>query len=151
MKHNKLFNKLYYGSYFVAKQLYLRIAFLFSKYRFKDGTTMRFEAEFNKYGGRRWYAVIPEWKGSKASLEMVSGADLFLDALSEGQGFVELKLSLARKPYFYKLKKTRNAEYGGAYYVARGPGFSVSMWLCEVTLFVFGKYPDTIYYKKVKP
>lgn len=151
MNNNKLINKLYYGSYFFAKQLYLRVAFLFSKYRFTDGVTMTFEAEPNKWGGRRWYAVIPEWRGSKASLEMVSGADVFLDILSEGSNAVTLKLSLTKKPYYYKLKKVKNADYGGAYYTAKTPvGLEVKMWLCEVTLFVFGKYPNVIYFKKIK-
>ena len=28
-----------------------------------------------------------------------------------------------------------------------GIPFSLDMWLCDVTLFVFGKFPETIYFK----
>ena len=133
--------------YTALKRFYLKVAFLLSGNRLRNIKQMSFEKD-----GRRWYAVIPQWKGSRASLEMVAGADKFLDTLDvSNKGYVTLKISTAYDYGYSKITKIDDCKYGGANYVYkqhnRLPNF---MWLCEVTLFVFGKYPDTIYFKTVK-
>jgi hypothetical protein len=40
-----------------------------------------------------WYVDLPEWEGSKADLQMVMGADTFLDILCQGEWIVWLTLS----------------------------------------------------------
>lgn len=140
-------NKLKYKAYFQFKSFYLKAAFWLSGNRLRNVREMSFEKE-----GRRWYAVIPQWKGSKASLEMVAGADKFLDTLDiKNNGYVTLSISTKRKGGYRKLNKIDECEYGGANYIYKQPNkLPRVMWLCEVTLFVFGKYPENIYFRVVK-
>lgn len=43
------------------------------------------------------------------------------------------------------LTKNSSTLFGGAYYNVSGlEGFSKEIWLCPVTLFVLGKYPDRL-------
>jgi hypothetical protein len=116
---------------------------------------MRREIQFEKdlYG---WYAVLPEWTGPRDELEMVAGADNWLDILCQGEWDVWMTISDepfdgAEKLEFISMGLIEGFEYGrGAWYVAReymGLDFSLKMWLCDVTTFVFGDYPKIIYYK----
>ena len=41
--------------------------------------------KFYKEETGRWYVDLPEWEGEKAELEMVLGADTFLEILSQGE------------------------------------------------------------------
>ena len=50
--------------------------------------------KFKKEESGNWYIVLPEWKGTKAELKMVSGADTLLDTLSDGKKKVEVLVSL---------------------------------------------------------
>ena len=140
-------NQLKYKAYFHLKSFYLKAAFWLSGNRLRNLREMSFEKE-----GRRWYAVIPQWKGSKASLEMVAGADTFLDSLDiKNKGYVTLSISTKRKGGYRKLTKVDECKYGGANYIYKQPHkLPRVMWLCEVTLFVFGKYPENIYFRVVK-
>jgi len=100
----------------------------------------------------KWYIDLPDYidmGGSQCELEMVSGADDFLDLLSGNGENVSLNISEAEFPDCNKLVLTERAEniMGGAWYQTEGQ----VMWLCSVTLFVFeGKYPDVIYYSTYK-
>lgn len=49
--------------------------------------------KFYKEADERWYVELPEWKGSKADLEMVAGADTMLNYMSEGEDHINLYLS----------------------------------------------------------
>lgn len=109
--------------------------------------------KFYKEADERWYVELPEWKGSKADLEMVAGADTMLNYMSEGEDHVNLHLS---EEYFdgcNKLEFIRMAtEIGnGAHYIMKsyaGIEFNLNLWLCDVTVFVFGKMPTYIYLSK---
>lgn len=129
------------------KKFYLKLAFLISGNRLRNVREMSFEKE-----GRRWYAVIPQWKGSKASLEMVAGADEFLNSLDvRNNHFVTLSMSTKYKKGYKKLVKVNECEFGGANYIHKEPNrLPDMMWLCEVTMFVFGNYPENIYFKVVR-
>lgn len=101
--------------------------------------------------GSQWFAVIPEWGGSRADLEMVCNADLMCDILAQGEDIVHTQLSLT-EPKFYKAKLTRvelTPKTGGAFYMCNWNKQynldSFQIWLCEVTEFVFGSMPETIY------
>ena len=118
-----------------------------------------------------WYADLPEFLdlelGVKANLMMVDGADTFLDLLSNNGKSVTLKLSReAFTGYNGQLKKIRSGlninlleeighapvEYGAYYDVIehnRKP-FQHRLWLCPVTEYVFGEYPDKIYFQTIK-
>jgi hypothetical protein len=105
--------------------------------------TLKFKKEITG----SWYIVLPEWKGTKAELKMVQGADTLLDTLSNGNKKVEVAVSLTKEKKFDKLTKFMNTPIaGGALYFA---GFK-TIWLCDVTKFVFdGHLPRRIYYKVI--
>jgi hypothetical protein len=101
-----------------------------------------------------WFAELKEWKGSRADLQMVMGADTFLDILCEGEWDVWITLSdkpMDRNGYeAEQLNLIREDELiGGGHYLLktyRGIEFNLEMWLCDVTKFVFGNLPKTIYF-----
>lgn len=103
-----------------------------------------------------WYAVIPEWTGDRADLQMVSGADQWLDILCDGEWDVWMTISDtpfdgAEELHQTTLGRIEGPELGeGAWYQVKtyfGLDFNLKIWLCDVTKFVFGDFPKTIYYK----
>jgi hypothetical protein len=115
---------------------------------------------------KMWYADLPEFLdqglGDRANLLMVDGADTLLDVLSKGHTHITLKLST--DPFsdwqlcMHKSHRGMNAhllvnvghapvDYGAYYQVSvfEGKQYDHSLWLCPVTEYVFGSYPDTIY------
>lgn len=112
---------------------------------------------FYKEEDNRWYIDLPDYirdGGSKEELEMVAGADLFLDILSQGSGAVKLILSQtpfegAEKLHLYKTDEDV-PEWGAVYHLFEyeGKETQLEIWLCSVTLFVFDQYPPVIYFKK---
>lgn len=106
----------------------------------------------------RWYAHLPEYLeagGTVEECEMVSGADDWLDFLS-GNGD-EITLELSSENIFsnkiYRVEMDYNNLSVGATYLAHeynGEIVNHQLWICPVTLFVFGEYPASIYYRKVK-
>ena len=116
--------------------------------------TRRFR--FYKETNGNWYVDLPEWEGTKAELQMVAGADSFLDILAEGEGGVHVVLS---DEYFEGSDNLKIKELGrlegwelgeGAWYRLDSykgiPHFNLDMWLCDVTKFVFGDFPKIIYF-----
>lgn len=105
--------------------------------------------KFEKDSDNRWYVVLPEWTGDRSELEMVSGADLFLEILAQGEDTVTA--SISEEPsggYAYELtKQEETPEIGGAIYFAKGATLTnLPMWLCEVTRFVYdGELPEKLY------
>jgi len=113
---------------------------------------------FYKDQTNRWYADLPDWRGTHAELEMISGADTFLNIMAEGSSEIHVILSdesfensdlLAIKQY----GRSDGWELGeGAWYNMpsyqgiKYPDFE--MWLCAVTKFVFGDFPEIIYFSK---
>ncbi len=122
-----------------------------------NGTIMRRMFKFYKENTGRWYVDLPEWDGEKEELEMVSGADLFLDLLSQGEETVNVTLSTV--PFegsevleMKYLGTLEGWEMGtGAWYKLvsyMGLEYKLDMWLCDVTKFVFGCFPENIYFCK---
>jgi hypothetical protein len=104
----------------------------------------------------RWYAFLSDFieqGGSEEECEMVSGADVFIDILSQGSDevFVELSSDMFEGAEQLKLKSWDELfpENGATYTLQtyKGIDFNMDMWLCNVTLFVFGYYPSIIYFK----
>lgn len=99
-----------------------------------------------------WYADIPEWTGDKEDLEMVAGADNMLDMISQGDSSVILSLSTAPVEGFNELKFVNLCGNNGADYVLEsynGIKFNLYIWLCNVLKFVFGEFPEVIYFKRI--
>ena len=99
---------------------------------------------FKKEENGRWYVVLPWFPGPKAALEMVQGADTFLDLLSKGSTNVTLKVGTYVTGEMGTLTKYQDSQIDGAYYETIVDGKLHRMWLCGVTEFVFGKMPQTI-------
>ena len=113
----------------------------------------------------RWYIDVPEYIeagiGTKDNLEMVLGADDLLDALSKNGIQVTLEIadycpatSNELDQPFDMLEKTINNPPGtGATYTwidwdSKGAPEYVC-WLCPVAEYVFGRYPEFIYFRIV--
>jgi hypothetical protein len=113
-----------------------------------------------------WYADLPDFLeaglGTRANLMMVDGADTFLDKISAAGSQTTLKVSSGHFPdaqfQLRKMKMGMNryllglighapVEYGAYYEVdqADGPLTGHVLWLCPVTEYVFGNYPDIIH------
>lgn len=107
----------------------------------------------DEYG---WFIDLPGWEGEKYDLQMVAGADTFLDLLSQGEN--DVYVTLSTEPFdncevllFEHYGRLEAWELGeGAWYVLstyKGQHYDLKMWLCDVTKFVFGNLPDKIYFK----
>lgn len=110
---------------------------------------------FYKEVNEDWFVELPEWKGSKADLQMVAGADTMLEYMAEGGDRVWARLS---EEFFVgsdEMKFIRTADEigNGAHYKLdkfKGIDINLDIWLCDVTTFVFGKFPKIIYFASVK-
>lgn len=88
--------------------------------------------------------------GDPAELQMVAGADDFLELISEGSNEVRLQISEKKVKDFYELKRVDEIPTVSGRYYYDDQNESL-MWLCPVTLWIFeGVYPEVIYYKPVK-
>lgn len=106
---------------------------------------------YNRDG--RWFADLPayiEAGGTEDDCEMVAGADVWLKLLSKGKDTIFLEIStdapLQEKLNLYHTDNDEN----GAYYIAyeyKEESINHQLWLCAVTMFLFGEYPHTIHYK----
>lgn len=125
---------------------------------------------FNKIQNQ-WFLDNPQYieeGGSMADLQMVAGADIFLDQLSKrtechylrnAEGGVVVKenlyynekvvmeISLSPNIKFSTLIKVKEDENGAWYLYPKNDHL---MWLCPVTYWLFKKYPDYIYFKNLE-
>jgi len=99
---------------------------------------------FVKEENNCWYVVLPEWEGPKDELEMVLGADIMLDILSQGNTVVDVLLSDEPFNHNFELHFLREDANGG-WYLFKSEYHELEIWLCEVTKFVFGNLPKIIY------
>lgn len=105
---------------------------------------------FNKESNL-WYIHIP-WKWNHDNLQMVGGADKLLQYLSKGSESVSVScwLSDPHSPNYFKLSRKKWSLFKGAFYsVENLHGFDRDIYICPVTLWVFGKYPKYIWVKKI--
>ena len=104
------------------------------------------QLKFNKEGNQ-WYIDLPEFTGAKEELEMVAGADVLLDHLSNNTDTVSVFVSEEPMDDSIILNKKYNIN-GGADYKPVNTDVVYGVWLCGVTKFVFGGYmPDKLYLK----
>lgn len=127
---------------------------------------------FEFYWENGWFIDLPNWPGNQSDLAMVLGADYLLDQIAKHRDRITLTFSdteLADSEILIKdidlrliaddLKETAQGM-GGAFYIACnrnseylagiGNNPDLSVWLCDVTKFVFGYMPDKIWYKENK-
>jgi hypothetical protein len=100
----------------------------------------------------RWYIDLPEWKGPRANLEMVMGADTMLDILSDSNERVNITFSncaIEGMEAEIKLEHKSNGYYTANVLNDMYAQIPNEIWLCEVTQFVFNSdYPEVIYVRK---
>ena len=104
---------------------------------------MRFN--FYKSEENRWYVNLPDYPGPIDELEMVAGADVMLDMLSEHDNRISLEVSEKKLKCDAYLKY--KPESGEGIYEAHLDGVEYMIWLCKVMLYVFGCYPENLYIK----
>ena len=105
------------------------------------------EITFEKREDGRWFVILPEWDGLQEDLEMVDGADTFLDFLTTDGLYVTLDVSLDELPGYSFLELVGHDALGGTYQVCNVVGFDHEVWLCNVVHFLFGEHPENIYFK----
>ena len=112
--------------------------------------------QFERDPDNRWYVVLPEWKGDRAALEMVAGADTMCDILAQGENKINVmiadeEIEESDKLHLIKECDLEDVSLGeGAYYnlfSLKGIEYDFQIWLCDVTKFVFGQFPKVIYIK----
>lgn len=108
--------------------------------------------------GTDWYIDLPEYieqGGSNSDLQMIDGADIMLDMMAEGKNSVIVYV--AREQFdgadILTLSEKCDPYIGGGNYFMKnyeGREINQTMWLCQVTEFVFGDIPPIIYVKRDK-
>ncbi len=124
-----------------------------------------FHISFNKETNSLWYFDYPNWKGARHNLQMVNGADSFLNYynrlhpngdIPDGcTARVELDAERTKEPIvsyesdgrYIKFSKIGSDKYGVTYKVENLDGFNKTVWFCPVMLFFLGEYPKYIYIK----
>jgi len=106
--------------------------------------------------GNDWYIDLPEYieqGGTAGDLQMVDGGDIMLDMMAGNEGHVKLMIDDVLFDGADGLILTEKCEpyIGGGYYLMKyyeGQEINRTMWLCQVTEFVFGDMPAQIFVKR---
>ena len=108
-----------------------------------DLVTYRFEKDVDG----RWYIDLPSWEGDRADLEMVMGADVMLDIISQHGDLAFLTISEDDFPGSNMVLTFDREDVDGGWYNLTTDHYNFPVWLCQVTKFVFGHLPDVLYCK----
>ena len=108
--------------------------------------------------GQDWHIDLPEYieqGGSVADLQMIDGADTMLDMMAGKENSVILLVANEKFDGADKLILTEKCDpyIGGGNYLMthyEGQEINRTMWLCQVTEFVFGDIPPQIFVKREK-
>ena len=110
---------------------------------------MEKKLKFIKLAGK-WFVHLPDYPGHYSDLEMVLGADVLCDMIDTFETG-SIAATVSNEP-FDSIFSTRgyildfvNSEQDGANYRLRE--YKLDVWLCNVTKYVFGEFPVTIYIK----
>lgn len=113
-----------------------------------------YDVAFTKIG-RKWYCEVPGFpKELFEHTLMVGGAANLLEYYSRGDSKIVAKIKIANekedKQYCgFRLYKDSSTLTGGAFYKDPSGFFNEEFWLCPVTLFLLGKYPERILIHKI--
>ncbi len=111
--------------------------------------------QFNKNEKGEWWLNLPDWKGDPDDLQMIEGADQWLDVISINPKKITIKMSDQQFDEAENLTLLRireeNLGGGGIYYLEtyQAKKVDLKLWLCDVTAFVFDCIPQKIYFKTV--
>ena len=111
-----------------------------------------YNLSFTKEKDNNWYIDLPSWPFAHHNLMMVAGADTLCQELSYDGRHTSIDVIVSEEeeilPEYIRLKKQDSKLLQGATYSVHGAETVKELWICPVTLFVFGKYPKFIYLKK---
>ena len=94
-----------------------------------------------------WYADVPN--RTLEENEMVEGADVLLDFLSNNHDRITLTVSTtALSTYLLHLKMIEHNNIGATYMLGNDPEDTV--WLCNVTHDVLEEHPEELYITEIK-
>ena len=106
--------------------------------------------------GKEWYIDLPayiEHGGTMGDLQMVEGADKMLDMMAGNNNTVVL--TIAKEPFdnadMLELTEICDPYIGGGYYLMQifeGATINQTIWLCQVTEFVFQEIPPRIFVRR---
>ena len=115
---------------------------------------MEKKLKFIKLAGK-WFVHLPDYPGHYSELEMVLGADVMCDMIDTFEtGSITVTVSdkpfdstFSTREYILDFVNSTisNGEQDGANYRCRE--YKLDIWLCNVTKYVFGEFPATIYIK----
>lgn len=113
---------------------------------------MEKKLNFVKLAGK-WFVHLPDYPGHYSELEMVLGADVMCDMIDKfDTGHITVIVDTEPSENHFTAREytldfvnstTSNGEQDGANYRMRE--FKLDVWLCNVTKYVFGEFPATIY------
>ena len=113
---------------------------------------MEKKLKFIKLAGS-WFVHLPDYPGHYSELEMVLGADVMCDMIDTFEtGNITVTVSDEPSDSIFSTREyildfvnstTSNGEQDGANYRLRE--YKLDVWLCNVTKYVFGEFPATIY------
>ena len=108
---------------------------------------------FYKNKGGQWYLNWPAWQGDPDDLQMVEGADEWLDLISNNAQEIDVSIALdvfngSEVLNLVRLKE-ENLGGGGIYQLQyfADKQVDLTLWLCKVTEVIFGLIPSQIYFK----
>lgn len=110
---------------------------------------------------KRWYYDFKHWGFAHGNLEMVAGADTLCEEFSSDDRMHTTVEVLTKRPNdmtgyteftgepFPNDWKWKDRHiWGRTYDYVADDGSKKTMWICPVTLFVLGRYPDHLYIRK---
>ena len=114
---------------------------------------MEKKLKFIKLAGN-WFVHLPDYPGHYSDLEMVLGAHILCDMIDTHDiGYITATVSdkpsydeFGTREYildFVNSTTDSTGEQDGANYRLRE--YKLDVWLCNVTKYVFGEFPATIY------
>ena len=114
---------------------------------------------FTKEDDGLWYVDYPNWPFDHSHLQMVRGADKLCELLSYDGKHTRISVIPSKEDRDiqshdvnerFQLKRTEwGLTEGATYqvYLNQFKKFGAFIWLCPVTLFVLGEYPEYLYIK----
>lgn len=109
-----------------------------------------YDVSFSKINGK-WYCNVPDFpKELFENTMMVAGAAKLIEYYSQGDTEVRAHIKVAKayeEKYYCGMALVRNSFSltGGAFYTSNADVSHEELWLCPVTLFLLGRYPERIF------
>ena len=134
---------------------YCKLFWIFIKAQFCRIFLRKLNVSFIKVDGD-WYCDIKGWpERFFPNALMVGDASRLIQLNSNGKDYVTFEVVPSRKKMsgenFIELTRTSSSIAGGGYYKTDFANADLSrIWLCPVTLFVLGRYPEYIYFRRIE-